>query len=98
MIWVIDFNETIGKVMFISGILAFTMAHISLLFGKMKKTGTKIAFYSTLTLIFIVASILIYGILNPFEIGESFWRIIGFFAVLDVVGSIITPLLRKVSE
>ncbi len=96
----VDITATTGRVALIVGIISFSIAHATLMFGKARKKTTKMSMYATLTLIFIVTLMLIYLVLNKniTNIGSVFYRFLGFTVVLDVMGTIITPLLRKLNE
>lgn len=100
VIWrVIDPNQTIGKVVLSASIGAFAIAHMSLLSGKMKSIYTKISYFTTLFFITATAFLLIYWVLSidtePFV---GFFNVLGFSAVLDVTGTIVTVMLRKFVE
>lgn len=96
MIWgIISFEEIIGKIIIISSIIAVSMAHISLIIGKNKTRIINIAFHTTLILIAIVALMLIYFVITNYNVETGFWKVLGFFVILDIVGSIVTPLMRK---
>ena len=80
-------------------VLSFSFAHMSLiLLINVKKKLDKYLLYLTLLFIAIVASMLIYlifriGINEP---GELFFRLLGVFAILNVLGTIVTPMLNKI--
>lgn len=95
VIWnVWDMSENVGKATAIASFWAFSIAHLSLISGKMKNTYTKISYFVTMFLIVAVAGLLTFWVIG--EINENwFWRIVGFFGVLDVSGTIVTPLMRR---
>ena len=98
-IWeIVDPLDIVHETM-ISIILAVSFGHISLLFlVKPKKDYIKHTLYSTILFIIIVAVMLIITIMIEFKIEEFFWRLLGVFAILDVLGTITTPLLNKIKE
>lgn len=93
-----DFNEGMFKSIAIATIISFGIAHMLLVWGKNKTSTQKSLMWATITLITVVAGMLIFVVLSEFDVGEAFWRIFGFFATLDVVGTIVTPILRKVQR
>ena len=53
--------------------------------------------FATIGFISIVAVMLIFLVLEIIdEPGEYYFRLIGVFAILDVLGTIVTPILHKV--
>jgi len=98
-IWkVFDSNTTVFKMISLTSIVSFSIAHLSLLPGKMRLMGTKVAYFSTMVLIVVVASLLIYLVLVLGDVSDVYWRFLGFFGILDVSGTIVTPLLRRLKE
>ena len=97
-IWELIADDDLWKPLFISIILSFSIAHISLLSLARSESG-RMNLFLTLTVVFIaiVAGMLVMPILNDFEdLGEFYFRLLGVFAVLDVLGTILVPILRKV--
>jgi hypothetical protein len=97
LIWTFSDNP-IWQPATILSILAVSMAHISLLLPilsthKVLKTILLITFLC----IAIVAGMLIYAVLQSYGDGLSgeYWRILGVFAVLDVLGTIISPVIVR---
>jgi len=87
-----------GKLALTLIILAFSSAHACLLLLiNPEKSSVKYSLFATLLFIGIVALMLI---LLVFEIidnpGEFYFRLLGVFAILDVLGTIVTPILNKV--
>jgi hypothetical protein len=77
-------------------IVSFSLAHISLMLLVKPKTGlTKYSLIATIIFIVIVAGFLINGVFCDFELSETCMRLMGVFAILDVLGTITTPLLNK---
>lgn len=97
VIWdIIDFNN-IGKLVIIFIILAFSIAHSSLLLlVRSDKNLVNLSLKVTIRFIIIVALMLIYLVLMEFDyVSEFYYRLLGVFAVLDVLGTIVTPILKK---
>lgn len=93
VIWdVIRIDDIFGKLIFTFSLLAFSVSHVSLLYDKKKGLG-RIFMYATYVLIVVVDLIFLYVIWGQ-NSGETILRVLGFFVILDVVGSIITPLSR----
>lgn len=90
--------ETFSKLNVSFAILSIASTHISLLLIS-DKTSKIISVILRLTLLFIVAFsfALIFFLFNS-EIlsGDLFLRLLGVLAVLDVLGTILLPILRKV--
>jgi peptidoglycan/LPS O-acetylase OafA/YrhL len=94
--WELDEEGIQWKVTFITVILSFALAHMSLML--LVKPGSALTRYSlmtTLALILTVAALLINAVICEFDLSENFIKIIGVFAILDVLGTITTPLLNK---
>ena len=80
-------------------ILSFSFAHVSLLLLlKIKYPMVKYALYSTLVFIVMVAAMLSYIVITHYDEEGLFLRLLGVFAILDVLGSIITPLIHVIKE
>lgn len=91
-------SEYIWKGLGLFIILAFSTAHISLLLLIRSEKGiVKGALAATVGFISIVAVMLIGFTFTGFDIEEEFfYRLLGVFAILDVLGTIVTPILHKV--
>jgi hypothetical protein len=97
LIWEIGDFEHTWKFMLILIVLAFSIAHSSLLLLiNPRKTGVAIVLATTLLFISIVALLLIVLIIGSFDIGELYFRILGVFAILDVLGTVVIPISQKV--
>jgi hypothetical protein len=91
-------SEWTWKGIFLFLIVAFSTAHISLLLLIRSDRGlVKGALAATVAFISIVAAMLIWFAFTGFDIEEEFfYRLLGVFAILDVLGTIVTPILHKV--
>ena len=80
-------------------ILSVMISHVSLLF-LVKPKSKKINYLMITTIIFItlVTAMLVIEILTESEKGELFDRLLGVFAILDVLGTISTPVLNKMTK
>jgi hypothetical protein len=99
-IWeILDFDD-IWKVIIISIILSASIAHSSLLLLiKSRKTIVNVSLMLTLLFISIVALMLIILVLSEFDMDfEFYYRLLGVFAILDVLGTIVTPITLKVTS
>lgn len=96
VIWeIIDIKDT-WKTMIVFIILAVTIGHISLLFIiKPKSTFLKNILRVTILFISIVAIMLITLILADADVDGFFFRLLGVFAILDVLGTVATPIINK---
>lgn len=94
--WHPDDGGIFWKTSMTASIVAFCLAHISLMYlVKPKSKATRIALLATIAFIIIVAGMLINVIICDFDIAERCARLLGVFAILDVLGTITTPLLNK---
>ena len=98
-IWqVVNFQKEAELFMFLT-ILSFSFAHVSLLLlVKIRYPMVKYAFYSTLGFIVIVAAMLSYVVFTHYDTEGLFFKLLGVFAILDVLGSIVTPLIQVIKE
>lgn len=97
--WSLMDNETMVRFAVIISIIAFGFAHASILSKSSSKDKIVIGlFWLLIALILGVAGMLIYAIMQQqiFNVGMTFWRILGALAVLDVAGSIALPIVNKV--
>lgn len=92
--------DNLWKFMLITIILAFSTAHSCLLLLiKSEKDIVNVSLSTTLLFISFVALELIALILVEFNIDSIMWyRVLGVFAILDVLGTIVTPILLKVTS
>lgn len=80
-------------------VLTTTFAHISLLLNiKIVNQLVKNSLTATIVFIAIVTFMLLTLIVSKFDNGEFFFRLLGVFAILDVVGTIVTPILNKTQK
>lgn len=96
-IWEFIDIDTVWKGMIIFMILSATMAHISLLLQlRLSDSTTRQLLIATIVFVSLVAIMLTYSILNDFEEGEFYYRVLGVFAILDVLGTIATPVMNRI--
>ena len=97
-IWeIIDFND-IWKTMVVFIILSVAIAHISLLLLISPKTeSVRYSLIATVVFVSIVALMLIKSTMTEFEESEFYFRLLGVFSILDVLGTITTPILNKIT-
>ena len=94
--WELDESGVQWKATMIAFIVSFALAHMSLmLLVKPKSALTRYSLYATLVFIMVVAALLINLVYCGTEPTETFIKVIGVFAILDVLGTITTPLLNK---
>ncbi|WMX12382.1 hypothetical protein [Aureispira sp. CCB-E] len=98
-IWeIIDFND-IWKTMVVFIILSVAIAHISLLLLISPKTdNVRYSLIATIVFVSTVALMLIKYTMTEFEESEFYFRLLGVFSILDVLGTIATPILNKITE
>jgi len=86
------------KTFFILIILALSCAHASLLLLiNPKNKAIKLMLTITLLFLAIVAALLVYFIINDFDLGVIILRFLGSFAILDVLGTIVTPITNRMT-
>jgi hypothetical protein len=80
-------------------VLTITFAHISLLLNiKIVNQLVKNTLTATTIFIGIVAFMLLTLIVGGFGKGDFFYRLLGVFGILDIVGTIVTPILNKTQK
>jgi hypothetical protein len=91
--------QVVWKIQLTILVLSITFAHISLLLN-IKPTKKLVKFILIFTLLFIsiVAAMLLLLIFGGFEDTDFFFRLLGVFAILDVLGTIITPILNRTQK
>ena len=96
---IIEFDETIGKIVVTFIVASISLSQVSLLLLiKYDKAWVNKALIATIVFISIVALMLLYVIFNDMEVeNEFFFRLLGTFAILDVLGTITTPILNKIT-
>jgi hypothetical protein len=97
IIWV-SVEHTPWRPTLVFFVLAVSTAHASLLLpSRLRSTALDAAVTLTLSCIAFVAGFLIYLIVGGnADIGAFFYRLLGVFAILDVLGTIVTPILARV--
>ncbi len=99
-IWVHPDSVIVWKATLLGIVLSFSIAHASLLllaYPTKNDVILRSSLIATSTFIVIVAGMITALILiDNSMFGEFYYRLIGVFAVLDVLGTIATPILRKI--
>lgn len=94
----VDFDD-IWKAMIIFIILSVAIAHVSLLLQiRLKTDNIKYLLIGTVVCISLVALMLIKSTLTEFDESELYFRLLGVFSILDVLGTIATPILNRITE
>jgi hypothetical protein len=96
-----EVTEFIWKTFYITAVAGFSFAHQSLLLLLADRPHVWVQRLLLLTLVSItaVAIMLIYPVVDGFDrIGELYWRLLGVLAILDVVGTIATPVIAKLVQ
>jgi hypothetical protein len=96
LIW-ISLQHTPWKPTLVFMVLAISTAHASLLLAARKKAKLLDIFVTaTLCCITFVAGFLIYLIISENgSLGQAFYRFLAVFVILDVLGSVLTPILSR---
>ena len=92
-------SEAFVKLMFVLMILSVSTAHISvlLIMNSMSKI-VNFSLYATMIFILWVVVMLVILVITEGEPGidpEVYYRVLGVFAILDVLGTIVTPIMNK---
>lgn len=97
-IWGISLSNEIWKFSISSIILSVAFAHASLILLNVKSALVKTLANVALLFIAVVSLMLIYLIFNSYpNPGEGFYRFLGAVAILDVLLTIVIPILNKIS-
>ena len=92
-------HKWVAQTVFTFIILSVSTAHGSLLLQiKAKSKLIRNALIATIVFISIVTAMLIKATINDFEDSDFFFRLLGVFAILDVLGTITTPILNKITD
>jgi uncharacterized Tic20 family protein len=104
LVWLlgnIDF-EGIGnffKAYFVFEVAAVAVAHASLVLLLSGKKPNVAVLGTTLGCISIVALMIIFPVLTSFDdLSDVYWRLLGVFAIVDVIGTIISATLAKLKH
>lgn len=97
LLWAESTSDIIGKFTATFSVLAVSSAHASLLLPlRAHSARQKVIVTATLMFIAAVATMIIYLILaSDTEVGDMYYRILGVFAILDVLGTIISPIMAR---
>lgn len=97
-----DFDHfvSVWRWFFVFGVLGVSMAHQSLLLLLVDKPKLKVVLVFTLSVIALVAGMFIYSlfVVSPMYLPENYWRIVGALVILDVLGTVATPILAKLNR
>jgi len=98
-IWNIISFENIWKLMFIFMVLSASFGQVSfLLFLTPKTLKVKYIKLATIFFIVIVGFMLLKSIVSEFGEGELYYRLLGVFGILDVLGTIASPIMNKMID
>lgn len=93
--------DTLLKAFFVLTVLSASFAHANLLLllGDRRSPVIRLGLFATVGLIALVALLLILPIVTEGDIpgpdGELYWRIFGVVAILDVLGTIVLPIIGR---
>lgn len=81
---------------------SIAQANLLLLLGERRSPVIRIGLWVTVGLIALVALLIVLPIVTDGEIpgdeGDLYWRVFGVFAILDVLGTIVLPVLGRVTR
>jgi len=94
-IWDMFDMDYLGKPMIIAIVIAVAIAHAALLLrlNPQNDLVQKIR-RATLVCVAILATLIILGVVFEFFDTNGYWRVIGVVAILDVLGTILVPILH----
>ncbi len=97
-IWeIFEFNDSRSKFLIILIVLAASIAHASLLLLiKPCNRFVRGTLAATMVFIAIIVALLIVLVFRDFDVGDFYIRLLGVFAILDALGTFVTPILNKV--
>ena len=89
--------EVLSQTAVVFTVLAISTAHASLLLALRNRGGSlSLLITATLSFVALVAAMIIYLVLaSDIDVGDFFYRLLGVFAILDVLGTIILPIVSK---
>lgn len=96
-----DWTGLMLNTMFVSLILAVSLAHANLLLllGERRNPAIRIGLYATLVFVAVLAALIAVPIVTnegiPGENGDLYWRAVTVVAILDVLGTIVVPVLSR---
>jgi len=94
-----DSSEVLWKAAWTLTVLAISSAHVCLLLPLIKRSkNLRTIIISTVAFIAIVAGLILYLVLRNWddnEPGDLYYRALGVFAILDVLGTIVAPIMAK---
>lgn len=102
-----NWNETwddVLKVFATVAVLAVSLAHANLLLllAERRSAVLRVALFTTVGLIVLLALLIILPIVTEGEIpgdnGELYWRVLGVVAILDALGTIVLPVINRVTR
>ncbi len=98
-VWELVDLEDIWKTMVIFLILSVATAHASLLLLiRPKSKNITYSLIATMVFISLVALMLIKSIITEFDESEFYFRLLGVFSILNVLGTIVTPILNRITD
>lgn len=99
LIWELDGFSSTWQGMIIFTILSVAIAHASLLLKiNPKPNYIKYSLIGTIVFITLVAIMLIKSTLTEFNESEFYFRLLGVFSILNVLGTIATPILNRITD
>lgn len=96
-----DVFAQIAKYFAIFGIIGVSIGHQSLLLRLITRpnASARALVGGTVGVIGIVAAMLVVPlVLENFDLGDPYWRLLGVFAILDVLGTIVAPVVTRVTN
>lgn len=101
--WTLDWGsdgallEVLVKAFLICAVLAVALAHAALLLNAARGTAgpDRSVLAGTLVAITVVAALLCLAALEADPGGDGFWRVVGVFGILDVVGTVFVPITAR---
>ena len=96
-----DLSWDLFRAAWSAGVLAVAAAHATVLVPRREEGDGKVVtvvLNATFGLIALLAGMLVSVILAEGDVGEGFFRLLGVVAVLDVLGTLLVPILRRAMD
>lgn len=83
----VDWDDGFATLLLILTVLSSAAAHVCLIWNERVSKLVQRVTWATMFCIAVVSPVLIHLVVIDFDIPDGYWRLLGFFGVLDVAGS-----------
>jgi hypothetical protein len=103
LIWLVADNDggegalTLFRAFWVAAVAAFALAHVAMLLGAARdpRGAAQAVLSATVAAVAVVAAMLAAVAISPDVAADGYWRMLGVFAILDVVGTVVVPVLSR---